>query len=479
MLAVGCRRMHIVERLERAAAFAGLAQEFDVRRMADERGFQLARPHRAGAHAAQRNGRAGDPAGAIDLKQRRGRHNGEIAVAAGEFHERIAVLGGPRRKLDRGQHFDGLDRRGEIGDRKILELDFALAAWASHHHGSVERHGAGDKLSRWIEMAQRAPDGAAIAGLTMADALNRLVHQREPLFHQIGEFEIALACHGADFHAVRSLADIGEPLDPVEIDDVVGLDVTEIQHRHQRLPAGQQLGVFKRRQQADDFGDRLRVVVAEGRWLHLVSLHIAVPVYQSKKGTITIMKPASFRYHAPKTIEQALAMLAEYAPDDGCVLAGGQSLVPTMAFRLARPHHLVDINGIEALRRLGVEQDKLVIGAGVRHQTFHRPVVEGPLGVLLSAVMRHIAHYPIRTRGTFCGSLAHADPASEWCLAAATLGAEMAACSTRGTRKIAAADFFAGLMTTALAEDELLVEARLPLPATDTRCGFYEFSRRA
>jgi len=191
------------------------------------------------------------------------------------------------------------------------------------------------------------------------------------------------------------------------------------------------------------------------------------------------MKPASFRYHAPKTIEEALAMLAEYAPDDGRVLAGGQSLVPTMAFRLARPHHLVDINGIEALRRLDVEQGKLVIGAGVRHQAFHRPVVDEPLGTLLSAVMRHIAHYPIRTRGTFCGSIAHADPASEWCLVAATLGAEMVARSAHGTRIIAAADYFQGIMTTALAPDELLAEVRLPILPAETRTGFYEFNRRA
>jgi len=153
--------------------------------------------------------------------------------------------------------------------------------------------------------------------------------------------------------------------------------------------------------------------------------------------------------------------------------------VPTMAFRLARPHHLVDINGIEALRRLAVEDATLVIGAGVRHQAFHRPVVEGPLGALLSVVMRHIAHYPIRTRGTFCGSIAHADPASEWCLVAATLGAEMVARSARGTRTIAAADFFHGIMTTALEADELLAEVRLPIPPAETRAGFYEFNRRA
>ncbi len=191
------------------------------------------------------------------------------------------------------------------------------------------------------------------------------------------------------------------------------------------------------------------------------------------------MKPASFRYHAPKTIEEALAMLAEYASADGRILAGGQSLVPTMAFRLARPQHLVDINEIQALRRLDVENGKLVIGAGVRHQAFHRSVVEGPLGNLLSAVMRHIAHYPIRTRGTFCGSVAHADPSSEWCLVAAALGAEMVARSVRGARVIAATVFFQGIMTTALEPDELLVEVRLPVLTADTRFGFYEFNRRA
>lgn len=191
------------------------------------------------------------------------------------------------------------------------------------------------------------------------------------------------------------------------------------------------------------------------------------------------MKPAAFRYHAPNTIDEALAMLAEFAPEDGRILAGGQSLVPTMAFRLARPHHLIDINGIEALRRLHVENGKLVIGAGIRHQAFRDPVVEGPLGRLLSSVMRHIAHYPIRNRGTFCGSVAHADPSSEWCLTSITLGAEMVARSARGTRVIAAADFFQGIMTTALESDELLAEVRLPLLASDTRFGFYEFNRRA
>ncbi len=191
------------------------------------------------------------------------------------------------------------------------------------------------------------------------------------------------------------------------------------------------------------------------------------------------MKPAPFHYHAPRTVAEAVTLLAQVAPEDGRVLAGGQSLVPTMAFRLARPRHLVDINGIDELKRLVVEDGRLCIGAGVRHAAFHRPVVPGPLGQLLSEVVRHIAHHPIRTRGTFCGSIAHADPASEWCAVAAALDAEMVAISTRGTRVIPAVDFFQGIMTTALADDELLAEVRLPTLRAGVRVGFAEFNRRA
>ena len=195
------------------------------------------------------------------------------------------------------------------------------------------------------------------------------------------------------------------------------------------------------------------------------------------------MKSAPFTYHAPRTLDDAVAILGDVAADDGRILAGGQSLVPTMAFRLARPAHLVDINGVAALDRLTIEGNALSIGACVRHAAFHRPAVDGVqspvLGRLLGTVVQHIAHYPIRTRGTFCGSIAHADPASEWCLTAATLGATMVARSARGTRTIAADDFFQGMMTTALAENELLVETRLPIPSPDMRFGFYEFSRRA
>src|SRR6202140_327751 len=157
------------------------------------------------------------------------------------------------------------------------------------------------------------------------------------------------------------------------------------------------------------------------------------------------MKPAPFHHYAPTTIDEAVALLARLAPQDGRVLAGGQSLVPTMAFRLARPAHLVDINGIESLRRIAVAGDTLSIGACVRHAAFYRPVVDGPLGRLLATVVRHIAHHPIRTRGTFCGSIANADPASEWCTVAAALDGIVALRSRRGVRRLRADAFYQGI----------------------------------
>jgi carbon-monoxide dehydrogenase medium subunit len=191
------------------------------------------------------------------------------------------------------------------------------------------------------------------------------------------------------------------------------------------------------------------------------------------------MKPAPFVHHVPRTLDEALAILSQVAGEDGRVLAGGQSLVPIMAFRLAKPAHLVDINAVEGLDRIESDGQALSIGARVRHAAFHEPVTDNPLGALLTFVVRHIAHYPIRMRGTFCGSLAHADPASEWCLTAATLDATMVAKSTRGAREIAVTDYFDGIMSTTLAEDELLAEVRLPLLPADAKFGFNEFNRRA
>lgn len=190
------------------------------------------------------------------------------------------------------------------------------------------------------------------------------------------------------------------------------------------------------------------------------------------------MKAAPFRYHAPTALDEALRLLAEVAPEDGRIIAGGQSLIPAMALRIAQPPHLVDINRIAALGDTLREPDALVVRACVRHAAFERAACADPLDDLLATVARQIAHGPIRVRGTFCGSLANADPASEWCLVAATLGATMLATSTRGERAIAAADWFRGVMTTALEPDELLRAVRLPSLAPDERYGFWKFSRR-
>lgn len=189
------------------------------------------------------------------------------------------------------------------------------------------------------------------------------------------------------------------------------------------------------------------------------------------------MKPARFEYFQPATVGEAVSLLGEV--EDAKVLAGGQSLVPAMNFRLSRPAALVDINRIEGLEGIGSASGWLTIGALARHRAFERPVVEGPLGNLLVTAAKLVGHLPIRVRGTFAGSLAHADPASEWCVIARTLDAEMVAASRAGERTIAAADFFHTVFTTDLGSDELLTSVRLPLLDSSFRVGFAEFSRRA
>jgi carbon-monoxide dehydrogenase medium subunit len=190
------------------------------------------------------------------------------------------------------------------------------------------------------------------------------------------------------------------------------------------------------------------------------------------------MKPASFSYYTPRSVSEAVALLAEYAPQDGRVLAGGQSLVPTMAFRMAQPAHLIDINGIAELATLKIESGTLHIGACVRHAAFENSTVPGTTGALLRKVVHNIAHYPIRTRGTFCGSVANADPASEWCCVMVALDGVVVLQSQRGTRRVNAADFYQGVMMTTLKDDELLVSCELPMLPPDTVAGFVEFSRR-
>jgi aerobic carbon-monoxide dehydrogenase medium subunit len=190
------------------------------------------------------------------------------------------------------------------------------------------------------------------------------------------------------------------------------------------------------------------------------------------------VKPVSFRYFAPRTVDDALDLLATHG-EEGKILAGGQSLVPVMNFRLARPASLIDINRIDALDYVREDGGELRIGALARHARFEAPVAGGALSAFLPRVARHIGHLPIRSRGTFCGSIAHADPASEWCLLAATLDAELLIVSCRGQRSVGPSEYFVGALTTTLEPDELLTEIRLPLLDDGWRTGFAEFSRRA
>ncbi|MDE0652158.1 MAG: FAD binding domain-containing protein [bacterium] len=200
------------------------------------------------------------------------------------------------------------------------------------------------------------------------------------------------------------------------------------------------------------------------------------------------MKPARFAYTAPDTVEGTLDALDRFG-DEAKVLSGGQSLVPMMNFRLARPEVIVDIGRVSGLDGMSVSNGTLTVGARVVHSRLEAPTVSTPdgrseslggvLGSLLPVVARFVGHLPIRVRGTFGGSIAHADPAAEWCILARTLDAEMVALRQGGERTIPAADFFETVFTTALAAEELLVAVRLPILGEDWRAGFCEFSRRA
>ena len=191
------------------------------------------------------------------------------------------------------------------------------------------------------------------------------------------------------------------------------------------------------------------------------------------------MKSSMFVHYEPTSIDQAIMILADVAEHEGRIIAGGQTLVPAMALRLAQPAYLVDINRIEELHTLEVQENHLAIRACVRHAAFHQPVCSGVLGQLLSTVVRHIAHLPIRNRGTFCGSGANGDGASEWCLVSTVLEATMRVRNLRSQRDIPAGEFFLGFMATALNADELLVEVRIPILPLNARFGFEEYSRRA
>jgi carbon-monoxide dehydrogenase medium subunit len=190
------------------------------------------------------------------------------------------------------------------------------------------------------------------------------------------------------------------------------------------------------------------------------------------------MKPAPFKYLAPTSVEEALSHLAEYGYD-AKVLAGGQSLIPTMNFRLAQPAVLVDLNRVSDLFYINPDKNGgLLIGAMTREsQVEHDPVV-AERAPLLTETMPHIAHEQIRHRGTFGGCLAHADPAAELPAVAVALKANMKVRGQAGERWVPADEFFLSLFTTVLMPDELLVEVAIPAMPARTGWSFQEVARR-
>jgi carbon-monoxide dehydrogenase medium subunit len=186
------------------------------------------------------------------------------------------------------------------------------------------------------------------------------------------------------------------------------------------------------------------------------------------------VKPPPFEYHAPRSVDEAVSLLASL--EDAKVLAGGQSLVPLLNFRLARPAHLVDINRIEDLERVYERDGGFAVGAIVRQSDAERDEALVKNCPLVPQALRHVAHFVIRNRGTVVGSIAHADPAAELPAVLLALGGHVVARSPRGERVIEAKDLFLGAFETALEPDELVTEAWFP--RFDGRCALIEESRR-
>ena len=191
------------------------------------------------------------------------------------------------------------------------------------------------------------------------------------------------------------------------------------------------------------------------------------------------MKPAKFDYYAPDTRDEVLELLEQHGYD-AKVLAGGQSLMPMMNLRLARPAVVVDINRVEGLSGIASDDGGMTIGAMTRQRQIERSAEVGEQFPVIAAAVPHIAHFQIRNRGTIGGSLAHSDPAAEIPALCLALDAEVTAASSSGERAIAAGDFSLGLLTTALEPEELLTQVRLPALVGDGhwRWGFREVCRR-
>ena len=189
------------------------------------------------------------------------------------------------------------------------------------------------------------------------------------------------------------------------------------------------------------------------------------------------MKSADFNYHRPRKVNEALTLLKEVG-EDGKILAGGQSLMPMMNFRLAEPAHLIDINFIDGLDYIRSENGALKIGCLARQSRLLGDPLVRQRCPLLAAALAHVGYEQTRNRGTLCGSLAHADPAAELPAVLLALDGSVTVGNARGTRQVSARDLFQSYLTTALGADEMVLEASLPEQATNSGSSFVEFARR-
>ena len=189
------------------------------------------------------------------------------------------------------------------------------------------------------------------------------------------------------------------------------------------------------------------------------------------------MKPAPFEYVRPTTLQDALVLLAQ-EESDSKIIAGGQSLVPMMNFRLAQPARLVDINRLPDADYIRMEERELVIGFLARHERVKESTLAREACPLMREAYEFVAHGPVRNRGTLCGNLCHADPASEMPAVMLAVEASFVLRSVKGERRVAARDFFAGMYETATRADEILVEVRIPASDGGQGWGFHEISTR-
>ena len=268
LAAIPRRHQRVLERLDLGARERRPREETRIGRVADQHAFRRRNPNRNGAHAAQRQCSACDAAVGRELEHRRHRDHREVALAARILGERPAVPFPPGPESYCTHDFVRRDRRAHVAGGEIRHRNVAFPVATRYDDRGVERHGHQREFRRGIEMAQTAADRAAVSRLPVPDFQDGLRHQRQPPPDQRRKFDGALRGHRADHDFIAVLSNVGEALDAVEIDQVVGIRDAQVEHRHQRLTAGEHPGIVELLQVAHGFAQRSRQMVLERRRLH-------------------------------------------------------------------------------------------------------------------------------------------------------------------------------------------------------------------